>query len=118
MKARFEAGTDVAMVGAWDLERGAQPFSPDESRRIPDTLDSDAEQGHLFVLHTGGDGGGPVDVYIDEPMPDETMPRVAPIGDALPFALPSGKLIVDGIKYYPARKPAPTRASRAATVPP
>lgn len=118
MKARFDAGTDVAMVGAWDLERGAQPFSPDESRRLSDMLDSDAEQGHLFVLHTGGDGGGPVDVYIDEPVPDETMARLTPIGDALVLALPSGKLIVDGVEYYRARKPDPTRARRAAAIPP
>ena len=73
MKARFDAGTDVAMIGAWDLERGAQPLSTDESRRLSDTLDRDAQKGHLFVLHTGADGGGPVDVYIDEPVPDETL---------------------------------------------
>ena len=116
MKARFDAGTDVAMIGAWDLERGAQPFSPDESRRLSDTLDRDAEQGHLFVLHTGADGGGPVDVYIDEPVPAETLATLTPVGDALVLALPSGKLIVDGVEYYRGRKPDPGHASRAVTV--
>ncbi|HEX5071577.1 MAG TPA: hypothetical protein VFW03_00130 [Gemmatimonadaceae bacterium] len=118
MKARFDAGTDVAMVGAWDLERGTQPLSPDESRRLSETLDSEAEQGHLFVLHTGADGGGPVDVYIDEPVPDATMASLTPLGGPLVLALPSGKLMVDGVEYYRARKADPGRASRAAAVPP
>jgi hypothetical protein len=117
MKARFDAGTDVAMIGAWDLDRDAQPFSPEEYRRLSDTLDGDAEQGHLFVLHTGADGGGPVDVYIDEPVPEETIAGLTPLGDALILALPSGKLIVDGVEYYRARKPDAARSSRAVTVP-
>jgi hypothetical protein len=117
MKARVDAGTDVAMIGAWDLDRGAQPFSPEEYRRLSDTLDADAEQGHLFVLHTGADGGGPVDVYIDEPVPEETVAGLTPLGDALILALPSGKLIVDGVEYYRARKPDAARSSRAVTVP-
>ena len=117
MKARVDAGTDVAMIGAWDLDHGGQPFSPDEFRRLSDTLDSDAEQGHLFVLHTGADGGGPVDVYIDEPVPEETIAGLTPLGDALILALPSGKLIVDGVEYYRARKPDAARSSRAVTVP-
>ena len=117
MKARVDAGTDVAMIGAWDLDRGAQPFSPDEFRRLSDTLDSDAEQGHLFVIHTGADGGGPVDVYIDEAVPEETIAGLTPLGDALILALPSGKLIVDGVEYYRARKPDAARSSRAVTVP-
>ncbi len=118
MKARFDAGTDVAMIGAWDLGRDTQPFTPDEYRRLTDTLDSDAEQGHLFVLHTGADGGGPVDVYIDEPVPHEAMAGLTPLGHELILALPSGKLIVDGVEYYRARKPDATRSSRAVAVPP
>src|SRR6476620_2973912 len=104
MKARFDAGTDVAMVGASDLERGVQPFSPEEFRRLSEVLDADAAQGHLFVLHTGADGGGPVDVYIDEPVPHETVAGLTPTGEALVLALPSGKLIVDGVEYYRAEK--------------
>ena len=118
MKARFDAGTDVAMVGAWDLGRGAQPFSAEESRRVSDTLDRDAEQGHLFVLHTGADGGGPVDVYIDEPVPQAIMTSLTSLGDALVLALPSGKLIVDGVEYYRTRKADAAHESRAVSVPP
>jgi hypothetical protein len=117
MKARVDAGTDVAMIGAWDLDRGAQPFSPEEYRRLSDALDSDAEQGRLFVLHTGADGGGPVDVYIDEPVPDETLASLTPLGSELVLALPSGKLIVDGVEHYRAKKPDATHSSRAVALP-
>jgi hypothetical protein len=117
MKARFDAGTDVAMIGAWDLETNAQPFTPEEYKRLTETLDADAEQGRLFVLHTGSDGGGPVDAYIDEPVPAEIMKRLTLLGDELVLALPSGQLIVDGVEYYRARKPDATLSSRAVAVP-
>jgi len=117
MKARFDAGTDVAMIGAWDADRGTQPVSAAEYKQLSDTLDADAEQGHLFVLHTGADGGGPVDVYVDEPVPADIRERLTPIGDELVLAIPSGKLIVDGVEYYRARKANAARAERAVTVP-
>ena len=117
MKARFDAGTDVAMIGAWDLGTNAQPFTAEEYRQLTDTLDADAERGHLFVLHTGADGGGPVDVYIDEPVPAEIQARLTPLGDELVLALPSGQLIVDGVEFYRARKPDATLSGRAVTVP-
>jgi len=118
MKARFDAGTDVAMIGAWDSDQGAQPFSAEEYKRLSDALDADAEQGHLFVLHTGADGGGPVDVYIDEPLPNDIPARLTPLGDELVLALPSGKLMVDGVEYYRSKKPDAARTDRAVTVPP
>ena len=118
MNARFEAGTDVAMIGAWDAQRGAQAFSAEEYKRLSDALDADAEQGHLFVLHTGADGGGPVDVYIDEPVPPDVLQHLTPLGDALVLALPSGTLIVDGVEQYRSRRPNATLASRAVSVPP
>jgi hypothetical protein len=117
MKARFDAGTDVAMIGAWDLARNAEPFTADEYKRLTDTLDADAEQGHLFVLHTSTDGGGPVDVYIDEPVPAAMLTRLTLLGSELVLALPSGQLIVDGVEFYRARKPDATLSSRAVAVP-
>lgn len=116
MKARFDAGTDVAMIGAWDAQRGAQPFSPEESKRLSDTLDADASRGDLFVLHTHADGGGPVDVYIDEPIPAETAGRLTSLGGEFVLALPSGALVVDGVEHYRTRKGA-ARSDRAVTVP-
>jgi hypothetical protein len=118
MKARFDVGTDVAMIGAWDEERGAQPFSDAEYARLSDTLDAEATQGHIFVLRTGGDGGGPVDVYVDEPVPPEAIERLTPIGEDLILALPSGTLDVDGVEYYRPKKPVVTRAGRVVALPP
>ena len=118
MKARFDAGTDIAMIGAWDAQRGAQPFSDSEYARLSDALDAEAAQGHIFVLRTGGDGGGPVDVYIDEPVPPEAVANLTPLGDELILALPSGTLDVDGVEYYRPRKPDASRASRAIMLPP
>ena len=118
MKARFDAGTKVGMVGAWDVERGVQPFSAEESRRLSEALDADAAQGQLFVLHLGANGGVPVDVYVDEPVPEAATAGLTPLGDALTLALPSGKLIVDGVEYYRTRKADAAHASRALTVPP
>jgi len=114
MKARFDAGTDVAMIGAWDAQRGLQPFSADEVKRLSEALDAEASAGHLFVAHTGGDGGGPVDVYIDEPIPEPILAGLTPIGDACILALPSGTLLVDGVEQYRAKKPEVARTNAAA----
>ena len=115
MKTRFDATTGVAMIGAWDAARGAQPFSAEEYKRLSETLDADAAAGHVFVLHA--DGGGPVDVYIDEPVPDDVVRRLTTVGEPCVLALPSGTLDVDGAEHYRARKPDAGRSSRAVSVP-
>jgi hypothetical protein len=117
MKARFDTGTDVAMIGAWDAQRGAQPVTPEEYRRLSDTLDAEADAGHIFVLHTRADGGGHVDVYVDEPIPNEVMTRLTGQGDEFVLALPSGSLMVDGVEHYRARKPDAAASDRAVAVP-
>jgi hypothetical protein len=115
MKARFDAGTDVAMIGAWDARRGAQPFSANEFKRLSEVLDAESAAGHIFVVHTGGDGAGPVDVYIDEPVPSGLAARLTPIGGEFVLALPSGTLVVDGAELY--RSPKATVTTPAVTVP-
>lgn len=117
MRARFDTGTDVAMIGAWDAQRGAQPVTPGEYKRLSDTLDAEADAGHIFVLHTRADGGGHVDVYIDEPIPSEVMTRLTAQGDEFVLALPSGSLMVDGVEHYRARKPDAAASDRAVHVP-
>jgi len=117
MKARFDAGTDVAMIGAWDAQRGAQPVTPEEYKRLSDTLDAEADAGHIFVLHTRADGGGHVDVYVDEPIPSEVMTRLTGQGGEFVLALPSGSLMVDGVEHYRARKPDAAASDRAVHIP-
>jgi hypothetical protein len=118
VKARFDAGTDVAMIGAWDAQRGAQPFTAEENKALSNTLDAEADGGHIFVLHTGADGGGPVDVYIDEPVPADVLARLTPLDGEFIVAVPSGTLVVDGVEFYRGKKPDSRRADRTATVPP
>lgn len=60
MKARIDAGTDIALIGLWDAQRGANPFGAAEKAAA--ALEADAAAAHVFLVHTGGDGGGPVDV--------------------------------------------------------
>jgi hypothetical protein len=101
MKARIDAGTDVAMIGAWDARRGAESLTPPELKHLSDTLEADAAQGRLFLLHTGADGGGPIDVYVDEAVPREVQERLVPMRDReFLLAVPSGALVVGGVEYY------------------
>lgn len=100
MKARVDAATDVAMIGAWDARRGAVSLTPSDLKHLSDTLEADAAQGHLFLLHTGGDGGGPIDVYVDEAVPREVQERLVPSEGEFLLALPSGALVVGGVEDY------------------
>jgi len=118
MRARFDAGTDVAMLGAWDAERNTRPFTPAEWSRLEATLDADAAAGHLFLIHTHADGGGAIDVYADEPIPDDVKAHLTPLGGEFLLVLPTGALCVDGAEYYRARKPDTRVSARAVTMPP
>jgi len=68
MHKRVEAATDVAMIGVWDEGRRDEPLPP-EQRGANDALQRDAEDGHLLLIHTGGDGAGAIDVYVEEDVP-------------------------------------------------
>ena len=100
MKVRADAGTDVAMIAVWDAQRNATPFTAGQRQRHLDTLEADATEGHLFLVHTGGDGGGPVDVYVDERIPDDTRERFSRCGGEFLLLLPSGSLVVGGAEEY------------------
>jgi hypothetical protein len=100
MKARIDAGTDVAMIGAWDAQQNASPFTAAELADHQNSLDRDVSRGALFLIHTGGDGGGPVDLYIDEPAPREVLARVTPVAAEARLSLPSGALTVGGAEEY------------------
>ena len=100
MKARIDAGTDVAMIGAWDAQQNASPFTAAEFADHQNSLERDVSRGALFLIHTGGDGGGPVDLYIDEPAPPEVRARVTPVAGEARLSLPSGALTVGGVEDY------------------
>jgi hypothetical protein len=100
MRARIDAGTDVAMIGAWDAQQNASPFTPAEVADHQNSLERDVSQGSLVLIRTGGDGGGPVDLYIDEPAPPEVLARVTPVGSKARLSLPTGALTVGGVEDY------------------
>jgi hypothetical protein len=100
MKARVDAGTDVAMIGAWDASRNASPFTAAERTDHLKTLERDASEGLLFLIHTGGDGGGPMDVYIDETAPPAVRARIKLIAENARLSVPTGTLIVGGVEDY------------------
>jgi hypothetical protein len=100
MHQRIDAGTDVAMIGAWDAGRGALPFSADQQRRYRKSLEKESSAGHVFLIHTGADGGGPVDVYVDEEVPADVLKTTRPLEGEFLVALPSGRLVVAGAEEY------------------
>ena len=100
MKARIEAATDVAMTGPWDAQRNATPFSAAELASHLEALERDAVEGHLFLIHTGGDIGGAIDVYVEEAAPAAVRDRFTAIAGPILIALPSGTLMVGGVEDY------------------
>ena len=98
MKTRVEAATDVARLAAWDASRNAATLSGTKNDRA--TLEADAAAGHVFVLATGADAGGPIDVYVDEPIEPHVRERLEPVSGEYLLALPTGALVVNGAEYY------------------
>lgn len=58
MKTRIEAGTDIAMIGAWDASRNDTGLAGVSGKRLMQSLEEDCATAHLFLLRTGADGGG------------------------------------------------------------
>lgn len=103
MKSRVDAGTDSAMIGAWDASRNEPPFSAIPYKEVMRHLHEDARVGDLFLVHTGADGGGPIDVYVDERAPESALKQTTDEGEFL-IRVPSGRLVVDGVEYYRSSK--------------
>src|SRR4051794_17359330 len=101
MRQRIEGGTDIAMIGAWDADHGSTLLSDP----CLETLQQDATAGHVFFINTGGDGDGPVHVYLDQQIPDDECRYARPLGKEYLLRVPSGKLIVGGMEDYRSGKP-------------
>jgi hypothetical protein len=100
MRARFQVSTDTARLGAWDAQRGEEPFSREDVTRSSEALGEDVAAGHVAVLSTKADAGGRIDVYVDELVPNEVRADLTPIEGEFLLVLASGKLVVDGVEYY------------------
>jgi hypothetical protein len=116
MKARIDdAATDIAAVGAWDAALQRDVLAGPSSK----VLEEEAAQARLFLIWTGGDGGGPVDVYVDEEMPASARRRVRKVGrKAHLLSLPSGGLMVGGVEDYRSSDPKITGADSVVAIEP
>src|ERR1043165_482380 len=105
MRARIDAGTDIAMSGAWDAKRVGNELAQLSGKKFMVALNADAQAGHLFFIQTGADGGGPVDVFVDEEIPSKLREQVRLNEKEFLLCVESGWLKVAGVVDYRAREP-------------
>lgn len=104
MLKRIDLGTDIAMIGVWDP---TQTFPELRSAKYADyiaTLHTEAEAGRLFFINTGGDGGCPADIYVNERPNAEHLSLYETPDRAFLIESRSGRLIVGGLEDYGANK--------------
>jgi hypothetical protein len=118
MRTRIEAGTDIAMVGAWDVSRNEVPLAKLWGKEFTQTLEQDALAGNLFLVHTGSDGGGPIDVVVDEDISVGFRSEVSERPGEYLLIVPSGRLMVGGVENYRSGKPQITGVRSEAMIPP
>src|SRR5829696_1609275 len=111
---RIDAGTDVALIGAWDAGRSGVPL--DGANGWMDALDRDVAANHLFLIHTEADGGGPIDVYVEGEIPPNARRHARALGGEYLLAVPSGRLVVGGAEDYRAAVPRITSDSSVVNV--
>jgi hypothetical protein len=118
MKVRIDAGSDVAMIGAWDAGRNDSVLTKAGGKKLEEALEQDATAGDIFVIHLGGDGGGPIDVYVDSPIPSEALKEMRAADREFLLRVPSGRLIVGGVEDYRSATPKTTGPNSVAVLPP
>jgi hypothetical protein len=120
MYARIEAGTDVAMLGAWDHGRMDPSLAEPSQKLTVHALEHDAEEGHLFLIHTGGDGSAPIDVYIDADAPANVRKKAkSKDGGNREYLIhiPTGRLVVGGVEDYRHPNPRTTTHDSILSIP-
>jgi len=103
MPTRIELGTDVAMVGVWDPGR-SYPDIATKYREYMALLHAEAKAGRLFFINTGGDGGCPADIYVNEPPDAELLSFYETPEQAFLIESQSGRLIAGGLEDFGANK--------------
>jgi len=117
MKSRIEVGTDVAMIGAWDASRNGAVVAKSWGKEWDSILNEDAARGDLFLIHTGADWGGQIDVYCDSEIPPQVRARTRPIVGEFLICVPTGRLVVGGVEDYRSDKPQITGENSVVQVP-
>jgi len=117
MYKRVDAGTDVAKIGAWDASRNDSVLSKGWGKAYDQTLEDDAAEGHLFLIHTGADCGGPIDVYVDAEVPDAVRNAARLLDGEFLIRVPTGRLVVGGVEDYRSAKPRITGENSIVSIP-
>lgn len=117
MKARVEAGTDVAKIGAWDASRNEAVAAKHWGKEWDSILEEDTARGDLFLIYTGADGGGPVDVYCDAEVPLDAQAHTRLITGEFLIRVPTGRLVVGGVEDYRSDKPQITSEESIVQIP-
>jgi hypothetical protein len=115
MKSRIQVGTDVAMIGAWD--KGVADLSVTKHEGLHKSLEQDAAAGILFLVNTGADCGGAVDVYIDAEVQARLGQQITRVGGEYLLSVPTGELVLGGAEDYRSGNPQITSADSAVVVP-
>ncbi len=117
MKMRVQAGTDIAALGAWDASRNDSSLARLSASAFSKALESEAAAGNLFLIRTGGDGGGPVDIFVDAEITEEVRKQSRPIKGEFLISLPTGQMVVGGAEDYRSDKPRTVSQDSVVTVP-
>jgi hypothetical protein len=101
MHKRLEVGTDIAMIGIWDVAHarpdlkqllGSASFDPE--------IRSDAIQGRLFLVYPGGDGSWDIEVFVSEEPPQELLEVYSQLNRKFRIESTSGQMIAEGIEDF------------------
>ena len=97
---RLYAGTDIALIGAWDSNSNKNLPSDTAVSKIDEIIEKASAEGSLFFIKTGGDGGGDIHIYVNEDVPENINNCSKVIEEKFSISIPSGELVVGGIEEY------------------
>ena len=97
---RLYAGTDIAMIGAWDSNSNQNLPSETAASKIDEIIEKASSERSLFYINTGADGGGYIHIYVNEDVPENIKSFSKVIEENFSISIPSGELIVGGIEEY------------------
>lgn len=100
MPTRVDTGTDIATIGIWDPVRERHDLSNAKSADYEAALRSEARAGRLFYINTGGDGGYPVDIFVDESPEADLLDVYTTIDPPFLIISESGRLIAGGVEDF------------------
>jgi hypothetical protein len=95
--ARINAGTDIATIGIWDPTRDGHDLAGVAST---EELRKRAANAELFFIDTGGDGGFPTEVIVDQDVPETLLRWMEKADGTHKLTCHSGRLVVGGLEDF------------------